>query len=93
MRTVLAGLALAGAVASAAPASAYYAVGRPEAPWCAVMNMGYGDMHWDCSFPSVEACRPYVIAGNRGFCNPNPAYHGPVVRERRWKRRVRHHRQ
>jgi Protein of unknown function (DUF3551) len=45
-----------------------------DAPWCAVMDIGTGNMYWDCRFQSIEACRPYVIAGNRGFCNPNPRY-------------------
>ena len=89
MRALLAGLAFVGIVAGTAPASAYIAV-RPEAPWCAVMNMGTGDMHWDCSYASIQACTPNVIAGNRGFCNPNPAYRGPVeVQRRHWRRHVR----
>jgi hypothetical protein len=45
-----------------------------NAPWCAVLNMGTGDVEWDCEYPSVEACAPNVVAGNRGFCNPNPAF-------------------
>jgi Protein of unknown function (DUF3551) len=47
-----------------------------EAPWCAVTDVGTGNVYWDCRFYSLEACRPYVISGNRGFCNPNPRYHG-----------------
>ena len=34
-------------------------------------------MHWDCTYRSIEECRPNVIASNgnnRGFCNPNPYY-------------------
>lgn len=50
-----------------------------DAPWCAVTN-NTGDMHWECEYDSIEACRPHVIAGNRGFCNENPFYHGPVKR-------------
>lgn len=42
------------------------------APWCAVLAMGDGDMQWDCEYQSIEACRPNVLAGNRGWCNPNP---------------------
>jgi uncharacterized protein DUF3551 len=50
------------------PAAAdYYA-----APWCAVVAMGDGDMQWDCEFRTIEECRPHVLAGNRGWCNPNP---------------------
>jgi hypothetical protein len=79
-------LAVAAAVAGMAglmtPASAYFVAG-PEAPWCAVVNIGQGNVQWDCSYASVEACRPNVIAGNRGFCNPNPAYRGAAVVEHR----------
>ena len=44
------------------------------APWCAVVGMGDGDMQWECEYRSVEECRPNVIAGNRGWCNPNPYF-------------------
>jgi hypothetical protein len=47
-----------------------------HAPWCAVLNMGPGDAYWDCQYASSEACRPNVLAGNRGFCNPNPRFEG-----------------
>jgi hypothetical protein len=30
-------------------------------------------------------CVQEVIAGNRGFCSPNPYYRGPVVRPPRGK--------
>lgn len=50
------------------PAKAY------EAPWCAVTSGGEGDMHWDCQYRSIEECRPNVLAGNRGWCNPNPYF-------------------
>ena len=43
-------------------------------PWCAVVNMGTGDMHWDCQYWSLQQCVPNVLAGNRGFCNPNPSF-------------------
>jgi hypothetical protein len=42
-----------------------------NAPWCAVISMGYGNSVWDCRYHSIEHCRPSVIAGNRGFCVPN----------------------
>ena len=45
-----------------------------EAPWCAVTSGGEGDMHWDCQYHSIEECRPNVLAGNRGWCNPNPYF-------------------
>ena len=44
------------------------------APWCAVMAEGDGDLPWACKYRSIEECRSNVIAGNRGFCNPNPSY-------------------
>jgi hypothetical protein len=33
-------------------------------------------MHENCSMRSLEMCRQEVIAGNRGFCNPNPRWQG-----------------
>jgi len=44
------------------------------APWCAVVSLGNDDVYWDCQYPTFEACRPNVLAGNRGFCNLNPAW-------------------
>lgn len=44
-----------------------------EAPWCAVISEGY----WDCQYRSIEECRPNVLAGNRGWCNPNPYFVAP----------------
>jgi hypothetical protein len=49
-----------------------------NAPWCAVQNLGAGDVVWDCQYRSVAECQPQVIAGNRGFCNINPSYVPPV---------------
>jgi hypothetical protein len=60
-----------------------------NAPWCAVQNLGAGDVVWDCEYRSVAECQPQVIAGNRGFCNvnpsyvPPPAYAGPVRHRKR----------
>ena len=53
-----------------------------KAPWCAVVNTGAGDVHWDCIYRSIEQCRSNVLAGNRGFCNPNP-YFNPTGQRRR----------
>ena len=44
-----------------------------NAPWCAVVDVGWGDVVWDCQYYTFEACVPNVLAGNRGFCNHNPA--------------------
>ncbi len=61
-----------------------------NAPWCAVQNLGSGDVIWDCEFQSVEQCQPAAIAGNRGFCNLNPAWPQyqpgpPPVRHRKYR--------
>lgn len=48
--------------------------GYGDAPWCAVINVGTGEMYWDCQYQTFAACQPNVIAGNRGFCNVNPTY-------------------
>jgi hypothetical protein len=59
------------------------------APWCAVITLGQGSVYWDCQYGSIEQCRPNVLAGNRGFCNPNPyfaAAYQPVERRRHKKR-------
>ena len=55
------------------PAKAQY---YTSAPWCAVISLGDGDVHWECIYQSIEQCRPNILAGNRGFCNPNPYYVG-----------------
>jgi Protein of unknown function (DUF3551) len=59
-----------------------------EAPWCAVINMGRG-VYWDCQYRSFEECRPNVLAGNRGFCNPSPYYVGQSRAEHRQSRKRR----
>jgi hypothetical protein len=62
------------------------------APWCAVISMGRGDAYWDCQYSSVEQCVPNVLAGNRGFCNPNPAWSGSADQPKlRHKKRTRLH--
>jgi Protein of unknown function (DUF3551) len=61
-----------------------------EAPWCAVSPLGGGDVIEDCSFWSLEACIPYVIAGNRGFCNQNPRWEGPWPPEQQRAPRRKH---
>ena len=60
-------IAIAASVFGRHPAKAY------EAPWCAVISEGY----WDCQYRSIEECRPNVLAGNRGWCNPSPLRRGP----------------
>jgi hypothetical protein len=76
MRTItnlmIAAAALVTAVVVHGPESRAGTVGN--APWCAVQNYGAGDIMWDCEFLSAEQCAPAVSAGNRGFCNLNPAW-------------------
>lgn len=55
------------------PALAQY---YSSAPWCAVISLGAGDVHWECIYRSIEQCRTTILAGNRGFCNPNPYFVG-----------------
>jgi hypothetical protein len=74
-------------VLAPAPAGAAFERARAQAPWCAVYSWGWGDTRWDCSYPSLEACVPYILAGTRGFCNPNPRYPGPIPESRRQRRK------
>ena len=57
-----------------------------QMPWCAVENIG-GDVRYDCSMRTLEQCVPLIIAGNRGFCSPNPYYRGPEAAPPRVKRK------
>ena len=43
-----------------------------DAPWCAVLSVGTGEVVWYCYYRTVEDCVPNILAGNRGFCNVNP---------------------
>lgn len=87
-RLILAGATLiVGFSALLGPASAQ---AWGNAPWCAVISMGYGSVIWDCRYASIEACRPNVISGNRGFCNHNPGYEAPVGPVRKRAKRHAH---
>jgi len=55
-------------VFSLQPAAAY------EHPWCAVIQNSTESVYWDCQYSSIEQCRSTVLAGNRGWCNPNPYF-------------------
>jgi Protein of unknown function (DUF3551) len=74
---------LAGAIAGAAALLALGIspgrAGYGDAQWCAVIQAGDGDVYWDCQYQTFEACRPNVVAGNRGFCNLNPTYRPPAA--------------
>jgi hypothetical protein len=89
MRKLLIGAIFVGAMALDANPAPAYPLG-PQAAWCAVINLGPGDAYWDCRYASIEQCRPNVLAGNRGFCNPNPAYVGMAAAPEPVRRR--HHR-
>jgi len=75
VKSVRYGLAAATFIAAMAfglaPARAY-----GNAPWCAVVDVGTGDVVWECQYQTLETCVPNVLAGNRGFCNHNPAFTG-----------------
>lgn len=90
VKLMIAAAAFVAAMSTDVPAS--HAVGN--APWCAVIEIGNGEVYWDCQYRTVEECVPNVIAGNRGFCNVNPYGPGPVasaaaLRPRHLKRHVR----
>ncbi|MFY9688233.1 MAG: DUF3551 domain-containing protein [Pseudolabrys sp.] len=80
---LIAGVALVAVLLEARPVQAY------EGPWCAMMSMGNGAVYEDCHYASLEACRPNVLAGNRGFCNQNPRW---VAYDPAAKPRARHRR-
>ena len=47
-----------------------------QMPWCAGTSKG-DFFSYNCSLPTYEMCVQEVIAGNRGFCSPNPNYRRP----------------
>ena len=49
-----------------------------ERPWCALTEIAGGAMHENCTLPTFELCVQEVIAGNRGFCIPNPRWQAPA---------------
>ena len=57
-----------------------------QGPWCAVQNIGHAVVY-NCSMRTLEMCTQEVIAGNRGFCGPNPYYRGPEPPQPRAKRK------
>ena len=60
-----------------------------EGPWCALSEIGGNAMYENCSIPTFELCVQEVIAGNRGFCIPNPRWQapGPAARQPRGQRK------
>lgn len=82
---VIAGVLIAAVSLDTRPSSAQ------EGPWCAIITLGQGAAYEDCQYYSLEACRPTILAGNRGFCNPNPRWVGSAPKSKvRHKRRVQH---
>jgi hypothetical protein len=75
-------------LALAMPASRAGSYG--DAPWCAVQNLGAGDVVWDCQYQTMAQCAPQVLAGNRGFCNMNPAWSPPPSAAPRLYRKHHH---
>ncbi len=91
LKLALASATVTGAMALGASAGQAQTFGN--APWCAVVNMGTGDVQWDCEYRTVEECVPNVLAGNRGSCTQNPYFHGyyaaaapPAVYHRHYRR-------
>ena len=50
-------------------------------------EQGAGSFVYNCSMRTLEQCVSEVIAGTRGFCNPNPYYRGPEAAPPRVKRK------
>ncbi|HET7805325.1 MAG TPA: DUF3551 domain-containing protein [Pseudolabrys sp.] len=80
-------LAFAAVVTSFAPGA--QPVQAREAPWCAVISTTDDSVYWDCQYNSFEQCRPMVLAGNRGWCNPNPYAAAAAQEKPAAKRRAR----
>ena len=82
MQLMLILVAIAAAILfDARPSGAY------QGPWCAGTNRGSGSFVYNCSMRTFEQCVSEVIAGNRGFCGPNPYYRGPEPPQSRAKRK------
>ena len=96
MRIVLFAVALTAPILFSGYAShAYYYSYYYGGPWCAVESLGFSTVKENCSMRSFEQCRLETIAGNRGYCTPNPRWTGPQVLneqvQRSHKRRLRRH--
>ena len=83
MRPVLAFAALAAALFANIPAGQAQSGNNP---WCAMVNTGFDNLSEICDFRTFEECRPFVLAGNRGFCTENPRYTAKPA-----KRHIRRH--
>ena len=90
--TVLARLAIAAAAFLAAATTSLglapaQAGSFGNAQWCAIQNLGAGDVVWDCQYRTVEECVPHVIAGNRGSCGINPSWVPPAAAPAKYRKR------
>lgn len=67
-----------------------------EGPWCAIVDIGFGVIHEQCSMASFELCRQEALRfGMTSFCRQNPAYPGYWSSQRELratKSKRRHHR-
>ena len=77
MRIILTATALAAAISFDPRAGQAY-----ERPWCALTEIAGGAMYENCTLPTFELCVQEVIAGNRGFCTPNPRWQAPRPKAR-----------
>lgn len=94
MRIVLFAVAVTAPILFSGSASqAFYQAYYYEGPWCAVESLGFSTVKENCSMLSFEQCRLETIAGNRGYCTPNPRWVGPYAHDkqlnRSHKRRLR----
>jgi len=91
MQTLLMLGALAALVLLPSKAQAYY-----EGPWCAVINIGAGVIHENCSMPNYQTCRSEALRfGSSSFCRQNAGFSGywrAPSQPRRAKHKRRHHR-
>lgn len=80
---------VAATLSIAAPTTPALAYG--DAPWCAVVNIGTGNVEWQCEYRTIEECVPNVLAGNRGFCELNPWGPPPAARTVTHPKYRKHH--
>jgi hypothetical protein len=68
--------------------NAFRSTRQPSLPRPVVCGQNIGHaVVYNCSMRTLEMCTQEVIAGNRGFCNPNPYYRGPEAPPLRAKRK------
>jgi len=91
MRIVLFAAAVTVSILFSGHASQAYYPAYYEGPWCAVESLGFSSVKENCSMLSFEQCRLETIAGNRGYCTPNPRWAGPNVLNRQIPRSHKRH--